>query len=255
LDAGPRLRAEELDAVRVEVERALPQQALVSIAVPPPLVFRRSLTPVDLIYNQRVDGVVLLASTKSVATGVLVSGSGDIITNDHIVQHAQRVGADDWIAVWFRPSSPSQAAPLGSFLLAQVVRREPGRDLARLRLAQPPPGTAIPIPLGTVTPAVGKKVFTIGHPGSKAWKFGEGTVSEIRTNYQWRYPDGVPREATAIRMEADIATGNSGGPLFDERGVMVGVVVGSATQQQGVGFAVAIQHVHDLLKATAHRRP
>src|SRR6185503_6154832 len=111
LDAGPRLRAEELDAVRVEVERALPQQALVSIAVPPPLVFRRSLTPVDLIYNQRVDGVVLLASTKSVATGVLVSGSGDIITNDHIVQHAQRVGADDWIAVWFRPSSPSQAAP------------------------------------------------------------------------------------------------------------------------------------------------
>ena len=247
--------ADDLDAVRAEVERALPQQALAGIAVPPPLIFRRSLTPVDLIYNQRVDGVVLLASTKSVATGVLVSETGDIITNDHIVQHAQRVGADDWIAVWFRPSSPSQATPLGNFLLARVVQREPGRDLARLRLAQAAPGTAMPIPLGTVMPAVGNKVFTIGHPGNKGWTFGRGTVSEIRPDYQWRYADGVPRKATAIQMEAEIATGNSGGPLFDERGVMVGVVVGSATGQQGVGFAVAVQHVHDLLKATARRRP
>ena len=248
--------ADNLDAVRAEVERALPPE-LAGIAVPPPLIFRRSLTPVDLIYNQRVDGVVLLASTKSVATGVLVSGSGDIITNDHIVQHARRSGADDWIAVWFRPSSPSQAAPLGSFLLARVVQREPGRDLARLRLAQPPPESAMPLPLGTVMPAVGKKVFTIGHPRNTGWKFGEGTVSVIRQDYEWRYNDGVVRKATAIEVSPDlqITTGNSGGPLFDDRGAMVGVVVGSATGQQGAGFAVAIQHVHDLLKATAGRRP
>jgi len=256
--APARVPADDLDSVRAEVDRALPRDELARIVVPPPLVFRRSLTPVDLIYNQRVDGVVLLASTKTVATGVLVTEAGDIITNDHIVQHAQRVGADDWIAVWFRPSMPSQGTPLGNFLLARVVQRDPGRDLARLQLAQPPPDSAAPIPLvSVVMPAVGKKVFPIGHPRSTGWRFAEGTVSVVHPDYRWDYGDGVPRRAAAIEMspQLQITTGNSGGPLFDERGVMVGVVAGSAASRQGVGFAVAVQHVHSLLQLNLLKPP
>jgi S1-C subfamily serine protease len=248
---GVSVAAEDLDAVRAQVERTLPLHTLQGI-VAGELGFRRALTPREFIYNTRVDGVVLLASTKTVATGMLVSDAGDIITNDHIVQHAQRVGGHDWIAVWFRSSTAGpHAIALGNFMLARVVQREPRHDLARLRLAQTRPQTATVIPLGSAMPSVGTKVFTIGHPGSAGWKLGEGTVANIRPSYQWHYADGVTRNATAIQLAADITTGNSGGPLFDDRGAMVGVVVGSAVRTQGVGFAVAVQHVRDLLSATA----
>lgn len=257
---APGAPAEDLEAVRVEVERTLPQQMLGSIVVPRELTVRSvpTLKPAS-IYARHVDGVVLLASTKTIATGVLISKEGDIITNDHIVEHAQVVGGERWIAVWFRPPGPlSQRAGLGSFLLARVVQREPLRDLARLRLAQDVPDTATVIDLpdpGTARPVLpGGKVVTIGHPGSMGWRLAEGTVSSIRPNYQWTYADGVPRNATAIEMSTPITTGNSGGPLFDEKGAMVGIVAGSAVQQ-GAGFAVAVQHVHDLMKVAARRSP
>ena len=240
----------DLEAIHAELERALPREALEALGAPPPLVLRRAISPREAIYNQRVDGVVLLASTRTVATGVLVSEAGDIVTSDHLVQRAHRAAGEDWIAVWFHPSTPAApAAALPGFVLARVVHRDPRRDLARLRLAQPVPDTATVIPLGNTMPAAGKKVFTIGHPKSAGWAFGEGVVAEVRPDYQWRYDDGVTRRATAIQLSAPIATGSSGGPLFDERGAMVGVVVAAGLDSPGVGFAVAVQHVQELLKA------
>jgi S1-C subfamily serine protease len=255
---APGVPAEDLDAVRSEVEQTLPKRTLDDIVVPMRLSVRSAHTKRGpAIYERHVDGVVLIASTKTVATGVLVSEHGDIVTNDHIVEHAQRVGGEAWLAVWFRPP-PGMSSSLGSgsFLLARVVQRESRRDLARLRLAQPAPETATviePATPGTAMPGVGGKVFTIGHPGSAAWRLAEGTVSVVRPDYQWRYGDGVPRSATTLELVAPITTGNSGGPVFDERGAMVGIVVGSAVPQQGVGYAVAVQHVHELLKAIARR--
>lgn len=217
--AASRVAAQDLEAVRTEVERALPKETLSNIVVPLPFTTRSA--PVQkgpTIYARHVDGVVLLASTKTVATGVLVSRT-DIITNDHIVEHAQHVGGEAWLAVWFRPPpGSSQGVGLGTFLLARVLQREPRRDLARLRLAQPPPETATviePATPGTSMPGVGGKIFAIGHPGSNAWKLAEGTVSLVRPDYQWRYDDGVPRSATTLELAAPITTGNSGGPVFD----------------------------------------
>jgi S1-C subfamily serine protease len=259
------LSAEELKPIRTEVEPTLPRADLEnlfedrSLSDPgnlypgaPLLVFRGAPPPGDTIYRDRVDGVVLLASTKAVATGVLVSDDGDIITNDHIVQHAHRARGEDWVAVWFRqPRGTRTNNILGNFLLARVVQRDPLRDLARLRLAQAMPGTATVVPLASVVPDVGQQVFTIGHPKSVAWSFSQGIVSGIHHDYQWRYDDGIPRAATAIQMLGRITPGNSGGPLLDNDGAMVGVMVGSALAAQDASFAVAVQHVRELLKVTA----
>jgi serine protease Do len=247
--AGP-AAALDLGAIHAEVERALPREALESLGAPPPLVLRRAINPREAIYNQRVDGVVLLASTRTVASGVLVSEAGDIVTSEHLVQQAHRAAGEDWIAVWFHPVTPTAPAlARPSFVLARVAQRDPRRDLARLRLVQPVPDTATVVPLGSMVPAAGKKVFTIGHPKSAGWTFGEGVVADVRPGFQWRYDDGITRSATAIQLSAPIATGSSGGPLFDERGAMVGVVVAAGGGTPGVGFAVAVQHVHELLQA------
>ena len=238
--------ADDLMPVRAELERALPREALEQFFAATPLVFRGAPPRGSAVYRDRVNGVVLLASTKTVGTGVLVSDDGDIITNDHIVHAAHRARGDEWVAVWFKPA-PGERADKERFHLARVVQRNSRRDLAHLRLAQAPPVTATVVPLASLVPAVGQEVFTIGHPKTYAWSFTQGIVSQIRPNYQWQYADGVPRTATAIQTQAPIKPGNSGGPLLDEQGAMVGVVVGSAVETEGVYFAVAVQHVRELL--------
>ena len=68
--------ANDLDSVRLDLEHALPDQALDRVFASPPLVFRGTPPRSSMIYRERVNGVVLIASTNSVGTGVVVSGQG-----------------------------------------------------------------------------------------------------------------------------------------------------------------------------------
>lgn len=238
--------ADDLRPVRVDLERALPDQALERFFASPPLVFRGAPPRGSTVYRERVNGVVLIASTNTVGTGVVVSGQGDIVTNEHIVRDAHKARGDEWVAVWFKPSNGVRPAK-GNFLLAKVLQRNQRRDLAHIRLAQLMPQTATVIPLASLMPNVGQEVFTIGHPKTYLWSFSQGVVSQIRPDYEWRYQDGIPRSATTIQTQAPVNPGNSGGPLLNEEGAVVGIVVGSATETEGVYFAVSVQHVRELL--------
>ncbi len=237
--------ADELTPIRDGVERALPSETLGPLLAQPPLTFR-GIPRGPVVYRERVNGVVLLASTKTVGTGVVVSPQGDIVTNDHVVREPYRAQGGEWIAVWFKPAdSPRPARE--QFLLAKVVQRDARRDLAHLRLAQTMPATASVVPLATTMPDVGQMVFIIGHPKTFLWTFAHGIVSQIRPDYQWRYDDGVARSATAIQTQAAVEPGASGAPLLDDKGAVIGIVVGSAAEAQGVYFAVSVQHVRELL--------
>lgn len=238
--------ADDLQPVRADLEHALPHKALKRFFDSHPLVFRGVPPRGSTIYRERVNGVVLIASTKAIGTGVLVSDQGDIVTNEHVVQAAHRAQGHEWVAVWFKP--PPGARPARhSFLLAKVLQRNAQRDLAHIRVVDGLPSTARVVPLAAITPAVGQDVFTIGHPRTDLWAFGEGKVAQIRPNYRWKYDDGVARNATAIQTQAPVDPGSSGGPLLDETGAIVGIVVGSASPAQGVYFAVSVEHVHELL--------
>ena len=246
LGAAVLAAAEDLTPIRADVERALPDQALDPLFAPPQLTFRGIPPRGPAVYRERVNGVVLLASTTSVGTGVVVSAQGDIVTNEHVVRDAHRAQGGEWIAVWFKPANGARPTK-DQFLLARVVQRNQRRDLAHVRLAQAMPATASVVPLASVMPDVGQEVFTIGHPKTFLWSFTQGVVSQIRPDYQWRYPDGVARSATAIQTQAAVEPGASGAPLLDDQGAVVGIVVGSAAEAQGVYFAVSVQHVRELL--------
>ncbi len=238
--------ADDLKPVRIELERALPEQTLERLFPSPPLVFRGVPPRGATVYRERVNGVVLIASTRTVGTGVLVSSEGDIITNEHIARDAHKARGEEWVAVWFKPSNGIRLAK-GDFLIARVLQRNQRRDLARIRLAQLMPQTATVIPLASTMPSVGQEVFTIGHPKTYLWSFGQGVVAQIRPDYEWSYQDGITRSATTIQTQTPVNPGNSGGPLLNEDGAVVGIVAGSATETEGVHFAVAVQHVRELL--------
>ena len=237
---------EDLATIQRDVRQALPEPKLDALFATQPITFRGVPARGPAIYRERVNGVVLIASTKTVGTGVVVSAAGDIVTNEHVVRDAHRAQGDDWIAVWFKPLNGVRPTK-DHFLLARVIQRNERRDLAHVRLAQAMPTTAAAIPLASGMPDVGQEVFTIGHPKALLWSLTQGVVSRIRPDYQWRYEDGVARSATAIQTQAVVEAGNSGGPVLDDRGAVVGIVVGSAADVRGVYFAVSVQHVRELL--------
>jgi S1-C subfamily serine protease len=155
--------------------------------------------------------------------------------------------------VWFKPSNRVRPTK-GDFMLARIRERNQRRDLAHIQLAQLMPQTAAVIPLATVMPSIGQEVFTIGHPKIYLWSFNQGIVPQIRLDYEWKYPDGILRSATTIQTQAPINPGDSGGPLLDDEGAVVGIVVGSAPETERVYFVVSVRHVRELL-AASHKRP
>jgi S1-C subfamily serine protease len=200
-----------------------------------------------LVYQQRVNSVALIASRDGFGAGAVISAQGDIVTNEHVVRDAHRARGGEWVAVWFKPAS-SRSMDLDKFLLARVIRKNSERDLALLHLADPLPAGATAIPLAAAPPDVGQNVFTIGHPKAYLWSFAQGVVAQVRPSHTWSYNDGIRRNATAIQTQTPLNPGSSGGPLLDEDGAIVGVVVGVAPDAQGIHFAVAAEHVKELLK-------
>lgn len=239
--------SDDMHSVRIDVERSLPLDVLERLAVEHPLVFRGSTPRGAAIYRERVNGVVLLASANTVATGVLVSDRGDIVTNEHVLRVAHRARGDEWVAVWFKPPGGIRPAK-ADFLLARVLQRDTKRDLAHIRLAQRVPSRANAVPLATTVPDVGHEVFTIGHLKTYLWSFGQGVVAQVRSDYQWQYADGIPRSATAIQTQAVATAGSSGSPLLNDAGAVIGIVVGSVTEAHGIYFAVSVEHVRELLR-------
>lgn len=238
--------ADDLQAVRVDLERALPGKTLEPFFAGHPLVFRGTPPRATAIYQDTVNGVVLIASTNAVGTGVVVTSQGDIITNDHVVQAAHVAQGAHWVAVWFKPREGQRLAK-GDFLIGKVLRRNAQRDLAHIRLPQGLPPQATVVPMAPGVPEIGEAVYTIGHPKTYLWSFGQGLVAQIHPDHHWQYDDGIPRSGTAIQTQAPLNAGSSGSPLLNKSGAIVGIVVGAPQEVQGIHFAVSAQHVRELL--------
>lgn len=237
---------EDLAAIQHQLTQSIPADALARPLASPPLVLRGSVNRGPTVYRQNVNGVVLIAANDGVGTGALVSSRGDIVTNHHVVEGAFSEKGEEYVAVWFK-FSPGSRPTKENFLVAKVIRKDIQHDLALVRLLKPLPPNAAVIPLASSLPDVGQEVFVIGHPKSYLWSFTQGIVSQIRPNHHWTYSDRIPRVATAIQTQAPINPGNSGGPLFNDDGQMIGIVFGGATEAQGIFFAVASEHVRQLL--------
>jgi S1-C subfamily serine protease len=181
-----------------------------------------------------------------IGAGALLSQTGELITNEHVVRSAHRRDGAEWVAVWFKTSATSTRVPKDGYLLARVTAKDVRSDLAVVQLVQAPPPTATPIPLAAALPDVGQDVFAIGHPVGLLWSFTQGIVSQIRQNHEWTYADAVPRRATVIQTQTPTVSGSSGGPLLNDEGQIVGIIMAGAVAAQGFNFAVSVHHARQL---------
>ena len=199
------------------------------------------------IYAERSDGVVtvyaLFAGGRGGAgggqgSGFVVSSDGHILTNAHVVTTAgdgsqgSEVEAADEVYVEFSD---------GDRVGARIVGWDVFDDVAVIEV-DPSEHELRPLPLGdSSTVRVGDPVAAIGSPFGEEGTLTVGVVSATRrsiaaltSNYQL---------VDAIQTDAPINRGNSGGPLFDSRGLVIGVnaqIRSSSGLAEGVGFAVPI---------------
>ncbi len=177
------------------------------------------LTPAAL------DGL-LRNGSRIIGTGFCVDPSGYILTNEHVVAGAQQlyVTTDD-----------------GRVLPAMVVATDPRGDLAMLKVPATLPSVSFapaPARRGQWTIALGNPVGLSGHG---AMSFSVGVVSAIGRELPKLSAQENRVYSNLIQTTAEVNPGNSGGPLFDLDGRVIGVVTAVVLPQRvtnGLGFAL-----------------
>jgi S1-C subfamily serine protease len=166
--------------------------------------------------------------TSGLGTGVIINDSADIVTSYHVVRGA-RV-----IQVTFASGLES-----GAFVLAEM----PEQDLAILRAFNSPP-LIVPAVLGNPsTMQVGDDVYVVGNPFGLYSSLSAGVISGFGRSFQPVGTDTVLEGL--IQFDAAANPGNSGGPLLDRNGRVIGIVTGLVNPGGGnffvgIGFAVPI---------------
>ncbi len=164
--------------------------------VTPPVVARKSPTPAP---RKRADPDKVVAAASG--SGFAVSSKGHVITNNHVIEGCQNV----------------KIHHKGKAIPATVVAYDPQNDLALLK-GDFRPSTVLP--LSNDRPELLQDVYVAGYPFGRKISTGvkvtKGIVSSLT---------GIGNNFSQIQIDAALQPGNSGGPILDDKGNVIGVAV------------------------------
>lgn len=149
-----------------------------------------------------------------------LNNKGYIITSYHMVS-----GAD---SIFVQNGSTERT-------LTKLILTDPKLDLAILKIENKDlyKNWQVPFSLKEKTTDVGEKVFTMGYP-RKEMVYGEGSLSSL---------SGYSNDTIMYQISIPVNPGNSGGPLLDENGNIIGVIRGKITGAEATGFAIKANEI------------
>jgi S1-C subfamily serine protease len=225
--AAPAARADDVDYLSFATEDEANSTEIFGKASPAVVyvttttLARRSRYSLDVLEIPRGSG-----------TGFVWHESGLIVTNYHVIAGANRMQVT---------LSSGESSP------AELIGSAPEKDLAVLRLLEPPEDL-VTLPLGDSTElAVGRKVLAIGNPFGLDTTLTTGVVSALGREIQ---APGGRRIRGVIQTDAAINPGNSGGPLLNSLGQLVGVntaIYSPSGASAGIGFAIPVNTVREVV--------
>ncbi len=173
-------------------------------------------------------------SGTGTGSGTVINASGDVLTNHHVTDGGRNLFVISQFSNGEKP--------------AQIVWESPEKDLALIRA----PGLALPAaPLFSGQPEKGEPVYSLGYPG--AADLGDlaldatltsGILGRIFSSPQPRW------NVTILQHDAEINSGNSGGPLFDSCGRVIGVnTAGPIETSPGINWSSHIEEAITILRA------
>ncbi len=178
---------------------------------------------------------------QGAGSGFLIDKDGYVLTNNHVIEGADRIevkleGTNDLL-----PGLP-----------AKVIGRDTLTDTALLQLTEMPEEPLPTLTLGDSSQmAQGDWVMAIGNPFELSNTVTVGVVSAVARPYMAMSSGGGSRWEEMIQTDAAINRGNSGGPLLNIRGEVIGINTAIVSDQTGgnlgIGFAIPINVVRDIL--------
>jgi S1-C subfamily serine protease len=198
-------------------------------------VFRR-VSPSVVVIRSRGRDVSESGQVRfgEVGSGVLISPDGKVMTAAHVVHAMDEITVE---------------SIGGEAVKARVVSSEPAADLSLIQLERVPKGAKVARLANSDSVRVGDQVLVVGAPYGLSYSLSVGYLSA-----RWP-PNSVYRAfplAEFLQTDATINTGNSGGPMFNMAGDVIGIVshnISKGGGSEGLGFVVTINTAKNLLLA------
>jgi S1-C subfamily serine protease len=200
-------------------------------ATPPPAYSAQVfniIQPSLVLIKTKNRGKTNQASEDGLGSGVVIDLTGRILTSLHVVADASEIEI---------------TYPNGSRSPAEIASYQPEKDIAVLTPLNPPP-QVFPAILGNPDSMhVGDDAFVVGNPFGLYGSMSAGVISGF--NRQFQPPGNGQTIDGLIQIDAAVNPGNSGGPLLNRSGHVIGIVTGivNPTEENffiGIGFAVPI---------------
>jgi S1-C subfamily serine protease len=158
------------------------------------------------------------------ATGFLVDGNGYIITNAHVVQNAKNLIVEN---------------KKGDQFYANAVYANTVTDLAILKITDTSfkKVSGLPYTFPKSTAELAEPIFTLGYPREEV-VYGEGYLSA---------KSGYYGDTTSYQISISVNPGNSGGPVIDKDGEVIGIISSKETNADGVVFAIKSKNIYNAL--------
>jgi len=198
-------------------------------------VGKRKEKPLNMLVDELGEAVVLIRTPIGLGSGFLIHPDGYIVTNDHVVAGERQISVTQ-----FKGSRTELVKR--NYDNVKIVATGGNLDLALLKIEGEEEGFKFPFVILGDSPNLkqGERVFAIGSPLGLERSVSEGIVS-LRNR--------IISDRLHIQTTAEISPGNSGGPLFNYKGEVVGVNNMKVVAQgaEGLGFSIPVDSLKTFL--------
>jgi serine protease Do len=180
------------------------------------------LTSVEAV-DRFSSSVLMIKTPGQLGSGFFISKEGYIITNFHVIQNERHISVVQYIR-------KNREMNQHTYNDIRIVALDPFHDLAVLKIEETLKADIVPVVFSSDDKIImGEKVFVIGNPLGLERTVTEGVISHSGRNFGGKL---------YIQIDAPVNPGNSGGPLFNARGQVVGVVCMGVYGMEGLNFAI-----------------
>ncbi len=188
----------------------------------------------DRILNKKINDVAIAKADSSVSeqiinytsggTGFLVDGKGLLVTNAHVVDNARNIAVQN---------------AAGKDFKAKVVYKDASRDIAILKITDKAfkASNTIPYSIKKSPSAIAEPIFSLGYPRNDI-VYGEGYLAA---------KTGFEGDTMAVQIDINANSGNSGSPIINRKGEIIGVLNARQTSAEGAVFAIQSRYIYDAL--------
>lgn len=175
--------------------------------------------------------VVLVKTASGLGSGFFINKEGYLVTNFHVIAGEKKIAVTQFL-------KEGQILRRVVHKEVEIVATAPFHDLAVLRLKEPGPDITPVIFAPGEKLGVGETVFAIGNPLGLERTVTEGVLSQTHRNF-----GGI----LYLQVDAPVNPGNSGGPLFNARGQVIGIINMGVATMEGLNFAIPARHATYIL--------